>query len=66
MLTYFSVYDIIMPKCIYAHDLLKFFLIYFAVPGLARLLFFVQEKMGEKKIKTFHFFEKKIINFKKE
>lgn len=49
MLTYFSVYDIIMPKCIYAHDLLKFFLIYFAVPGLARLLFFVQEKMGMKK-----------------
>lgn len=49
MLTYFSVYDIIMPKCIYAHDLLNFFLIYFAVPGLAWLLFFVHEKMEMKK-----------------
>lgn len=58
MLTYFSVYDIIMPKCIYAHDLLKFFLIYFAVPGLARLLFFCSGKNGDEKIKTFHFLKK--------
>lgn len=58
MLTYFSVYDIIMPKCIYAHDLLKFFLIYFAVPGLARLLFFYFWKTEREKNKKIIFLKK--------
>jgi hypothetical protein len=36
------------------------------VPGLARLLFFCSGKNGNEKIKTFHFFEKSIDDFKKE
>jgi hypothetical protein len=36
------------------------------VPGLARLLFFCSGKNGNEKIKTFHFFEKIIDDFKKE
>ena len=43
---------------------LKFFLIYFAVPGLARLLFFIL-KEEEGKNKSISFFSKKHYQFKK-
>ena len=65
MLTYFSVYDIIMPKCSYAHDLLNFFNLLCSA-GTCPAFIFCSGKNGNEKIKTFHFFKKKIINFKKE
>lgn len=65
MLTYFSVYDIIMPKCSYAHDLLNFFNLLCSAGTCPAFVFLFRKKWGGK-IRTFHFFEKKIINFKKE